>query len=139
MNKTSTFKQTFPWGLMTFFAVGVAIAAIAPYATFNPDNFNNATARYATESVFRQVWLYIHIFASGIALVLGPFQFLSGLRTRRPSIHPWMGRIYLTGVLPGALSAFIIAPGVIFGMVGAIRLLCLASLCLWTGWMACRD
>src|SRR5688500_19043377 len=97
MNKTSTFQQKFPWRLMTFLAIGVAVAAIAPYATFNPDNFNNATARYATESVFRQAGLYVHIFASGIALVLGPFQFLSGLRARRPSIHRWMGRIYLTG------------------------------------------
>jgi uncharacterized membrane protein len=139
MNKTSTFQQKFPWRLMTFLAIGVAVAAIAPYATFNPDNFNNATARYATESVFCQVGLYIHIFASGIALVLGPFQFLSGLRTRRPSIHRWMGRIYLTGVLLGGLSAFIIAPGIISGMVGEIGLLSLASLWLWTGWMAYRN
>ena len=139
MNKTTTFKQKFPWGLMTFFAIGIAIAAIAPYATFNTDNFNNATARYATESLFRQVGLYVHIFASGIALVLGPFQFLSGLRTRRPSIHRWMGRIYLTGVLLGGLSAFVIAPGIISGMVGEIGLLSLASLWLWTGWMAYRN
>ena len=139
MNKTSTFKQKFPWRLMTFLAIGIAIAAIAPYATFNPDNFNNATARYATESLFRQVGLYVHIFASGIALVLGPFQFLSGLRTRRPSLHRWMGRLYLTGILLGGLSAFIIAPGIISGMVGEMGLLSLASLWLWTGWMAYRN
>ncbi|MEO5887007.1 MAG: DUF2306 domain-containing protein, partial [Anaerolineales bacterium] len=139
MNKTSTFKQKFPWGLMTFLAIGIAVAAIAPYATFNPDNFNNATARYATESLFRQAGLYVHIFASGIALVLGPFQFLSGLRQRRPSLHRWMGRIYLTGVLLGGLSAFIIAPGIISGMVGEMGLLSLAILWLWTGWMAYRN
>ena len=139
MNKASTFKQKFSWRLMTFLAIGIAIAAIAPYATFNPDNFNNATARYATESLFRQVGLYVHIFASGIALVLGPFQFLSGLRQRRPALHRWMGRIYLTGVLLGGLSAFIIAPGIISGMVGEMGLLSLASLWLWTGWMAYKN
>jgi len=139
MNKASTFKQKFSWRLMTFLAIGIAVAAIAPYATFNPDNFNNATARYATESLFRQVGLYVHIFASGIALVLGPFQFLSGLRQRRPALHRWMGRIYLTGVLLGGLSAFIIAPGIISGMVGEMGLLSLASLWLWTGWMAYKN
>jgi uncharacterized membrane protein len=139
MNIANTFKQKFPWGLMTFLAIGIAIAAIAPYATFNPDNFNNATARYATESLFRQVGLYVHIFASGIALVLGPFQFLSGLRKRRPSLHRWMGRIYLTGVLLGGLSALIIAPGIISGMVGEMGLISLAILWLWTGWMAYKN
>jgi len=139
MNKASTFKQKFSWRLMTFLAIGIAVAAIAPYATFNPDNFNNATARYATESLFRQVGLYVHIFASGIALVLGPFQFLSGLRQRRPALHRWMGCIYLTGILLGGLSAFIIAPGIISGMVGEMGLLSLASLWLWTGWMAYKN
>ncbi len=139
MNKAGTFKQKFPWRLMTFLAFAIGLGAIAPYATFNPDNFNEATARYATESLFRQAALYVHIFASGIALVLGPFQFLSRLRGRWPSVHRWMGRIYLVGILLGGLSAFIIAPGIISGMVGEMGLISLAILWLWTGWMAYRN
>ena len=136
MNKSNSFKKNFPWGLMAFLAVGVAIAALAPYATFNPANFNNATARYANESTLRYVGLFVHAFSGGVALILGPFQFLSGLRQRRPTLHRWMGRIYLSGILLGGLSAFIIAPGMISGLVGEFGLILLALLWLWTGFMA---
>ena len=50
MNRINSFKKQFPWRLMAFLAIGVAFAAIAPYATFNPDNFNNATSRFADET-----------------------------------------------------------------------------------------
>jgi uncharacterized membrane protein len=136
MNKQNSFKKNFPWGLMAFLAVGVAIVAVAPYVTFNPANFNNATARYATESSLRYAGLFVHIFSGGLALILGPFQFLDGFRKRSPSLHRWMGRIYLLGILFGGLSAFVIAPGMISGLVGEIGLMSLAVLWLWTGWNA---
>jgi len=136
MKNKNLFKKQLPWGLMAFLAIGVTIAAIAPYVTFNSANFNNATARYATESTLRYVGLFVHIFASAIALILGPFQFLGGLRKRRPVLHRWMGRIYLIGVLFGGLAAFVIAPGMISGLVGEFGLISLAILWLWTGWNA---
>ncbi len=136
MNTTNSFKKYLPWGLMAFFAVVIAITALVPYATFNSANFNNATARYATETNLKFISLFVHAFSSGIALVIGPFQFLQGLRDRRPTLHRWMGRIYLTAILIGGLSAFVIAPGLISGLVGEIGLMSLAALWLWTGWMA---
>jgi len=132
----NTFRKYFPWGLMAFLAIGVAIAAIAPYATLNSANFNEATRRYATETNLKFVSLFIHAFSGGIALVLGPFQFLSKLRDRFPTLHRWTGRVYLTAILVGGLSAFIIAPGLISGLVGEIGLMTLAILWLWTGLMA---
>ena len=136
MNKTNSFKKNFPWELMAFLAVVVTIVALAPYITFNSENFNNATTRYETESTLRYVGLFVHAFAGGIALLLGPFQFLDGFRKRRPVIHRWMGRIYLVSILIGGLSAFIIAPGMISGLVGEVGLMSLAILWLWTGWNA---
>ncbi len=136
MNQTNSFKNNFPWGLMAFLAIGVAIAALAPYATFNSANFNNATARFAAESPLRYAGLFIHAFSGGIALILGPFQFLSRIRDRRRNLHRWMGRIYLSAVLLGGLSAFLIAPGMISGLVGEFGLLMLAVLWLSTGFMA---
>ncbi len=132
----NSFKKNFPWGLMAFLAIGVTIATLAPYVTFNSENFNNATARYATESTLRYVGLFVHAFSGGIALLLGPFQFLSGLRQRRPNLHRWLGRIYLVSILLGGLSAFLIAPGMISGLVGEFGLISLAILWLWTGFMA---
>ncbi len=136
MNKTNSFKKNFPWALMAFLAIVVTIIALAPYITFNSENFNNATARYTTESTLRYVGLFVHAFSGGIALLIGPFQFLDGFRKRRQNIHRWMGRIYLVSILIGGLSAFIIAPGMISGLVGEVGLLSLAVLWLWTGWNA---
>ena len=134
--KKNLFQKNLPWGIMAFLAVGVTIVALAPYVTLNSENFNNATARYATESMLRYVGLFVHAFAGGIALLLGPFQFLDGFRKRRPVIHRWMGRIYLVSILIGGLSAFIIAPGMISGLVGEVGLMSLAVLWLWAGWNA---
>lgn len=134
--KKNLFQKNLPWGIMAFLAVGVTIVALAPYITLNSENFNNATTRYATESTLRYVGLFVHAFAGGIALLLGPFQFLDGFRKRKPSVHRWMGRIYLVSILIGGLSAFIIAPGMISGLVGEVGLLSLAVLWLWTGWNA---
>lgn len=139
MNKTNPFKKNFIWGLMAFLAIGVTIAALAPYITFNSANFNNATARYASAPTFRYVGLFIHAFSGGLALLLGPFQFLDGFRKRRPVVHRWMGRLYLVSILLGGLSAFVIAPGMISGLVGEVGLLSLAVLWLWTGWNAYRS
>jgi uncharacterized membrane protein len=136
MRSKTTFKKYLPWGLMAFFAISVGIVALAPYATFDASNFNNATTRYATETPLRYTGLFVHAFSGGIALLLGPFQFLTRLRNRRPILHRWMGRIYLTGILLGGLSAFIIAPGMISGLVGEVGLISLAILWLWTGSMA---
>jgi len=139
VNKTNSFKKNFPWALMAFLAIGVTLVALAPYITFNSENFNNATARYATESTLRYVGLFVHAFAGGIALIIGPFQFLDGFRKRRPVVHRWIGRLYLVSILLGGLSAFIIAPGMISGLVGEVGLLSLAVLWLLTGWNAYRS
>ncbi len=139
MNKTNSYKKNFPWALMAFLAVVVTIVALAPYITFNSENFNNATTRYETESTLRYVGLFIHAFSGGVALILGPFQFLDGFRKRRQNLHRWMGRIYLVSILIGGLSAFIIAPGMISGLVGEFGLISLAILWLWTGAMAYRS
>lgn len=132
-------KLNFRWGLMTFFAFGVAISVISPYLSFNPETFNNATVRFMNESTFRLIGLYVHMFAGGLALLIGPFQFLTRIRNSKPTLHRWMGRIYLICILLGGLSAFVIAPGMISGLVGEIGLITLAILWLWTVWNAYRN
>ncbi|MBX3038480.1 MAG: DUF2306 domain-containing protein [Anaerolineales bacterium] len=132
-------KLNFRWGLMMFFAFGVAISVIPPYLSFNPETFNNATVRFVNESTIRLLGLYIHIFAGGLALLIGPFQFLTRIRDSKPMLHRWMGRIYLICILLGGLSAFVIAPGMISGLVGEIGLISLATLWLWTAWNAYRN
>lgn len=129
-----------PWGLMLFFALLVGIAAIAPYATLDLANLNNntATVRFINATPLKQTGLYLHAFASGVALFVGPFQFLVGLRQRRPHVHRWIGRAYLVSIFLGGLGAFIIAPGIRSGLVGEFGLIFLGLLWWWTVWEAYR-
>jgi hypothetical protein len=49
--------------------------------------------------------LILHAVAASIALLLGPWQFLSGLPKRHPKVHRWMGRFYAAALLVAALAA----------------------------------
>src|SRR2546428_7856535 len=40
----------------------------------------------------RQEWLYFHIIAGGLALLLGPLQFWLGLNRREVFLHPYIRR-----------------------------------------------
>jgi hypothetical protein len=53
--------------------------------------------------------LLTHIAGSGLALVIGPFQFWPGLRRHSVLVHRWIGRLYVVGVLVGGSAAFYLA------------------------------
>lgn len=78
--------------------------------------------------------IYAHIFASAIALALGPFQFLGGLRRRFVRLHRWMGRVYLgIGVLVGGLAGLYMALFAFGGIISKLGFGLLAVLWLYTG------
>jgi len=53
--------------------------------------------------------LVVHIFTAAVALVLGPLQFMPGVRARR-TVHRTIGRVYLlAGVLPSAVATIPVA------------------------------
>jgi uncharacterized membrane protein len=127
------------WGVMTFFAIGITILAIAPYLTFNPADFGGPIERYQTEPAWRTVALYIHIIGSALALLIGPFQFLPVVRNRWPRLHRLLGRVYLgAGIGLGSITAMLIATGIQGGLVGAVGISLLSVVWLWTGFMAYR-
>ena len=89
--------------LIALLALGVAGYALAAYlllplgAAVHPD----------MQVAFRaRPWLiYTHVFASVVALALGPLQFWATLRRQRIVLHRWTGRAYLgVGVLLGGAS-----------------------------------
>src|SRR5215210_143448 len=61
----------------------------------------------------------LHFAAGGIILVLGSVQLISFVRTRYPSIHRWVGRLYVLSSLLAAIGGllFIIVKGTIGGLV----------------------
>ena len=75
---------------------------------------------------------YVHIAAASTALLIGPWQFLEGLRRKHSAVHRMMGAVYVTACLVGGVAAVPIALGSSGGPVGAAGFLTLALLWLWT-------
>ena len=85
--------RTFGLIVLALACLGVAYYAIATYAGGIPSGMQ---AGAATPEV-----LYVHVFASLVALALGPLQFAASLRARHPRLHRNSGRLYLLGVFVG--------------------------------------
>jgi uncharacterized membrane protein len=83
--------------------------------------------------------IYAHVFAASVALLLGPFQFLARLRSEYPTLHRWMGRLYLgVGVLVGGVAGLYMAFFAFGGLASRLGFACLALAWLYTGFRAYR-
>ena len=81
--------------------------------------------------------VYLHVFAAAVALLLGPFQFSTRLRSARARLHRWMGRAYLgIGVFLGGLSGLYISQFAFGGVVARLGFATLALCWLYTGFRA---
>jgi len=115
--------------LLAFGVVGYAVFAygVLPLGRLvHPD----MKASFLTHSV----GIYTHIFASAVAMLLGPFQFLAGMRQRFPRAHRWMGRVYLgIGVSVGGAAGLYMATFAFGGIAAKLGFAMLAVLWLYTG------
>jgi uncharacterized membrane protein len=81
-----------------------------------------------------KVGIYTHVFASLVALSLCPFQFSNWLRSTRPQLHRFIGRIYLgVGVALGGLSGLYMSTFAYGGLVSMLGFAGLAVCWLFTG------
>jgi hypothetical protein len=83
--------------------------------------------------------LVVHAGAAGVALLIGPLQFLEFIRKRARSVHRWTGRVYLLACLVGGVSGGLLAPFTAAGPIAAFGFLLLALIWLWVnalGWRA---
>jgi uncharacterized membrane protein len=118
--------------LLYLLSFGVAAYALLVYAllpfgsTVDPQMRADFAAH--TQAV------YVHAFAASAALLIGPLQFSSRLRQRRPRLHRWLGRIYLgAGALVGGLSGLYLAQFAFGGTAARVGFGVLAVLWLYTG------
>ncbi len=111
---------------------GVAAYAIAVYGFMPLGSVVHPDMRVVFEA--HRIGIYSHIFASVIALALGPLQFSRRMRNSRISLHRWLGRIYLgVGVLIGGLSGLYMASHAFGGIAGRLGFACLAVAWLYSG------
>jgi uncharacterized membrane protein len=113
-------------------ALVVGVVLLGPYLGLDVDD-----SRLEVSGTLHYRVLVAHIFTAAVAIVLGPLQFMPGVRARR-TLHRTIGRVYLVaGVLPSAVTAIPVAlwSGRIVTQIG---LTTAAVLWLITGGLAYR-
>ena len=89
----------FLWGLVAALAIGITAYFVTPYL------HGSSTVPIDMSIPGYYVSLVIHVVPAGLALVIGPWQFVPRLRARFPRVHQMVGRVYLVSVLAAALAA----------------------------------
>lgn len=124
--------RRFSLAFVFFLCFGVAAYAVGMYG-FGPGAENLHPDMKAVFQI-HPIGIGTHIFASALALLLGPFQFSQGLRARRPRLHRWMGRIYLgIAVAVGGTAGLYMSYYAFGGLPGKLGFAALALAWLYTG------
>jgi hypothetical protein len=113
MNPGAALRRSLTWGLIALLSEGVG-----GYALFHVfTGFRFVPGNVLKNAFPSPLGLEAHIGLAGVALMVGPFQFLKRLRTSRPAVHRWMGRIYVTACTLGGIAGGLIA---LFSTAGPI-------------------
>lgn len=123
--------------LLAVMAVAVAAYAFLAYALLPA----GVHVGEPMQEVYRlnPIVIHTHAFAAGLALLLGPWQFSSRLRARRPQLHRWVGRVYLVaGIVVGGVSGLLLSRLAQGGWVAQLGFACLAIAWLHTGYRGYR-
>jgi uncharacterized membrane protein len=116
------------WITMTGLALSTALGALR-YFSLNPVVFipGQKVAYLANLGP-----LLLHISGGTLAIVIGPFQLLTGLRGRHRGLHRLLGRLYLAGVLATAAGGLLLARIAMGGPLGRLGFATLALVLLAT-------
>ncbi len=85
------------WGIVLALALYFVFKDALPYFSLAPEFYEHHWSH--------AVWLLLHITGGILALLIGPFQFWTGLRKWNMHVHRWTGRIYLGSVAISVISA----------------------------------
>ncbi len=120
------------WSVMTFLVIGTAgYAAFAMIASIVGE-FPPMMHHFPDRAIAAAV----HFGVGGLALLIGPFQFLPGMRAKRPVLHRWMGRVYVVGCLASAIAALVLTTDTLTGPVARVGFSLLAGFWIVTTSMA---
>jgi uncharacterized membrane protein len=116
------------WVAMTVLASTIALIS-SRYLTADPETFLPQQKLVYLANLGP---LMLHIAGGVLALALGPWQFVSRLRTRRPAVHRFVGRVYLVSVLAAGVGGLLMAPKAMVGPIAPLGFGTLAVLLLVT-------
>ena len=116
--------------IMALLAVGVALHALRYYGALI-DTWLDVDPMLRAVIARVPVQALSHMLVAPVALILGPFQFLPGLRARHPRVHRWSGRVYVLACVVAGAAALATAPYASGGPVAGLGFGILAA--LWIG------
>ena len=109
------------WLVIVLLSVGVG-----GYALFHV--FTGFVYLPLSNPMFEPWGLRTHVAASGVAMILGAFQFSKTLRRKAPSLHRWSGRAYVLACVIGGLAGGVIALSSTAGLIAGAGFFMLAVL-----------
>ncbi|MGW1551114.1 DUF2306 domain-containing protein [Streptomyces sp. NPDC002346] len=88
--------------VMTLSAVGIALFSAAAYLTGDP-----AQSRIPIDPEIATHYLSVvaHALPASLALLIGPFQFVTPLRNKYPRTHRILGRVYMISIVLALIAA----------------------------------
>lgn len=120
------------WGSVTLLALVVGTGALL-YVTGDPNQFDLVfRAKYQANLGL----VVLHGVTSVMALLLGPWQFVTSLRRKHRRLHRTLGYLYLIGVVLGGLTGIPMALIAHGGPMARVGFMLVALLWLATAWMA---
>lgn len=125
-------------GLISLLAALVVVLSLS-YFSFEPRGILLNKAPEVLGTWIYQLGFYAHISLGMVALLLGPLQFMPGLRRQSLSRHRLIGKIYLMAVLVSAISGFGIAWFADHGWVSKLGFVGMSVAWLFTLVQAYRD
>src|SRR5690242_6552408 len=97
--KPSRTVMRFLWAAVIFLAfIGLAVATRRAIALWHPGAMgaaNNPAVSLDTHFAEHRALTLMHILPAMLFMMLGPLQFVSGLRRKYPQVHRWSGRVFL--------------------------------------------
>jgi uncharacterized membrane protein len=129
--------KKFGWAFMLLMAVFPVLISVG-YLTLKPEDIHFAEQKAVY--LAHHAMLMVHIVASMLAILIGPFQFLPQFRKGRLlKLHRWLGRAYLLSVLLGGIGGLYMAQFGYGGLITELGFATLAILWLYSGYMAYRQ
>lgn len=115
--------------------IAALIIGLMSYRYLIPGNYGLAPPIMANRFAHAGV-LTIHAGLAATALILGPFQFMPGLRRTRPRLHRRIGTIYVACCLGGGLAGLVLAFGAKTGPISTVGFGLLAMAWTASTWKA---
>jgi len=135
--------RTAPWLVLLLTSLAVAVYSPLQYVGETLETLaqrgTGLAGTYADRPAPIQFVFYVHIAFSGLALLVGGFQFSRRIRQRSRRAHRWIGRVYVGSVFVGGGAGLVMAAVSSAAFVGFFGFGTLAVLWIWTTYRGYRS